>query len=373
MGSILSEINPVAFSIGSIEVRWYGIVIVCGMIFGLLYVCNQIKKINLTSDDGIELFLWIIPLAVIFARILYVIPGRVDEYFPWESWDDFVRAIAIWDGGITIIGGIIGGIFGAIFFTLRHKKQVNFGKVADIVVVPLLFGQIVGRWGNFFNQEAFGLPITNESLQWFPFGVYITNPSGVEANFRTKVFNHIYEGGGGNWFCATFFYEQVWNLIGMIICLALWKKESYKKYPGLLLIFYAFWYCLGRFWLEFIRMDAVPVTKVACIIVAPLALVFGILYILYRNTSTSYKYILSKKENGFEETTLTQSDIKSYKFVGKVLSNPKNPLARLFSKTRDFEDLNFDELPVYVASKDYKKNYKNIKKNEEYKREVSNG
>jgi len=372
--TLLSEINPIAFQIGSIEVRWYGIVIVFGMILGLIYVCCQAKKINLTSDDGVELFLWIIPLAVIFARILYVIPGRVDEYFPWESWEDVKNAIAIWDGGITIIGGIVGGILGGIIFTIRHRKKVNFGCVADIVVVPLLLGQVIGRFGNLFNQEAFGLPITNPTWQFYPVGVYITKPSGVGAEFRDIVYNHIYDGNGGNWFCATYFYEQVWNLIGMGICLSLWKKETYKKYPGLLLFFYIFWYCLGRFWLEFIRMDALPVTKVACIVVAPIALILGIFYILYRNTKTSFD-LISNKKNGesLKGFALSQSDIKAYAFVGKVLSNPKNPLKVLFGKNAKYEEIDFEKEGCHIAPKTYKKDFRNMKKNLEYQREVNNG
>ena len=183
----------VAFSIGGLTVQWYGLLIVCGMLLGLLYACWQAKKIGISSDDAVELFLWLIPLAIVFARLLYVIP-RADEYFGnngLEGWDKFVNIIAIWKGGITIIGGLVGGLLGAVFFSLRHKKETNFLNVVDLVVVPVLIGQIVGRWGNFVNQEAFGLPITNEALQFFPFGVYITDPSGVEGAFKSIVDSHI--------------------------------------------------------------------------------------------------------------------------------------------------------------------------------------
>ncbi|MCQ2409667.1 MAG: prolipoprotein diacylglyceryl transferase [Clostridia bacterium] len=367
---ILAGINPVAFSIGSIEVRWYGIVIVCGMLLGLLYACSQIKKINLTSDDAIELFLWMIPLAVIFCRILYVFPGRIDEYFPWESGDDFVRAIAIWDGGITIIGGIIGGCIGVMIFSFRHRKQTNFGNVADLVIVPVLTGQIIGRLGNFFNQEAFGLPITDPKLQCFPFGVYIDSPSGVEPAFRDKVYSHIAEGGGGNWFCATFFYEEVWNFIGMVICLFMWKKGYYKKYPGILMIFYFFWYCLGRFWLEFLRMDAVPVTKVACIVVAPIALVFGVFYILYRNSKVSYDRMNALALSGkLSETAITSYDVKNHAFVTKIRKSEKNVLKVLYGKS-DITEIDFEKSGCYVASENYRKKFSSSVKNDEYSKEV---
>ena len=114
---LFSAVNPVAFEIGNLEVRWYGIVIVFGMILGLLYACRQARVINLEIDDAIELFLWIVPLAVVCARLLYVFV-RPDEYFAKELWtnfwDGFKNMIAVWEGGLTIIGGILGGLVGAL-------------------------------------------------------------------------------------------------------------------------------------------------------------------------------------------------------------------------------------------------------------------
>lgn len=359
-GILLTASDPrVAFSIGSLEVRWYGIIIVFAMLLGLLYVCLQAKKINLDSDDGVELFLWVIPLAIVFARIFYVLP-RADEYFPWESTDDFVRAIAIWDGGITIIGGIVGGILGGIFFTLHHRKKCNFGQVADLVVVPLLLGQIIGRLGNFINQEAFGLPIKNEAFHFFPFGVYITDPSGVEAEFRDLVYSNT-----PGWFCATFFYEMVWNFIGLIMCYAAWKNGKNKKYPGILLIFYFFWYCLGRVWLEFLRLDAVPVTKIACGVVVPIAIIAFVVYIAVRNSQLSYKkidYLL--RNDTLNGVPLTRFDIKNYRFVGKILSNPKNPFRLLYGRNAEFYDADIEEYDYYFVSRDYKQKFKKLMKEE---------
>lgn len=328
LGYVLSTASDprVAFSIGNLTVQWYGLLIVCGMLLGLLYACWQAKRVGLTSDDAVELFLWLIPLAIVFARLLYVIP-RADEYFGnngLEGWDKFVNIIAVWKGGITIIGGLVGGLLGAVFFTLRHKKQTNYLNVIDLVVVPVLIGQIIGRWGNFVNQEAFGLPITNEALQFFPFGVYITDPSGVEGEFLQIVNNHIRAGGGGNWFCATFFYEGVWNTIGAIFCVWMWQRNYQKKYPGILMIFYLFWYCIGRFWLEFLRMDAVPVTKTACLIVAILALIVGVLYILARTSRLAYLDVRGVAQNGAEGAVLTDYEVKNYKFVGKLFASAAN-------------------------------------------------
>ena len=350
-----------AFQIGSLSVKWYALFIVFSMIIGLIYVCVECKKINLNADDAVELFLWIIPLAIVFARVMYIIPGRVDEYFPWHGWDDFVKFIAVWEGGLTIIGGIVGGILGGVFFTLRHRKQCNFGNVADLVVVPLLTGQIIGRLGNFVNQEAFGLPILNEKFMHFPFGVYITRPSGIESEFYDKVMSNV-----PGWFCATFFYEMVWNSIGLVFCLAFWRKDRNKKYPGFLLIFYLFWYMLGRLWLEFLRMDAVPVTKVLCGVVAPLALIFGVLYILACDSALSYKRVRGILQNGaLDESALTQYDVKNYKFVGKVLANKKNPLRLIYAKG-DYISADFENAKYYRVPKNYKRNFKEMTKTEIY-------
>lgn len=362
--SILATANDptTAFTIGSLTVKWYGLIIVTAMILGLIYVCRECKKVNLKVDDAVELFLWVIPLAIVFARIMYIIPGRVDEFFPWNSFDDFVDFIAIWDGGITIIGGIVGGILGGIFFTLRHRKQCNFGNVADLVVVPLLTGQIIGRLGNLVNQEAFGLPITNEKFMFFPFGVYITRPQGYEGKFESIV-----RANTPGWFCATFFYEMVWNSIGLALCLAFWQKGKNKKYPGLMLIFYLFWYMLGRLWLEFLRIDAVPVTKVLCGVVVPIALLVGILYVAACNSRAAYMRVRPYAAEGrIEEGAFTAYEVRNYRFAGKVLSNPRNPLRLLYGRER-FAEADFDDLDYYHVPKNYKSRFKLLKNTDEFK------
>lgn len=370
-----------AFRIGSLSVEWYGLIIVIGMIIGLLYACWQSKKIGITADDTVELFLWLIPLAIVFARLLYVLP-RFDEYFGdngLEGWDKFVNIIAIWKGGITIIGGLVGGLLGAVFFSLRHKKQTNFLNVVDLVVVPVFLGQIIGRWGNFVNQEAFGLPITNKALQFFPFGVYITDPSGVSGDFKSIVDKHIAAGGGGNWFCATFFYEGVWNAIGVAISVALWRKDYQKKYPGILMIFYLFWYCIGRFWLEFLRMDAVPITKTACLIVAILALAIGIVYVIARNSKLAYSRLRALENGGnVNGAYVTEYEIANYKRIGKIfeVANKQSDKAGdkivaffatltlkiCYVRKDEKEYLPIDESLVNVVPKGYKKRLKNIEK-----------
>lgn len=306
--NLLSAINKIAFTIGDLEVAWYGIIIVIGMIAGLTIICFECKRVNLNVDDAVELFLWVIPLAVVFCRVFYV-GARPDVYFPVESWSDFVDLIAIWDGGITIIGGLVGGLIGASIFAYRMRRKCNFGNVVDLIVVPLLTGQIIGRLGNFVNQEAFGIPITDPRLQTFPFAVWIDQPQGVEPEYHDLVYSNV-----PGWFAATFFYEMVWNFIGACIFFAIWRKN--KRFPGILGFCYFFWYFLGRAWLESLRIDAVPVTQIACIVVVPVALLLGAAYILVCMSRQSFRKVNNAVKDGrLGITELDSFDVANYKFA----------------------------------------------------------
>lgn len=338
MNGILSAIDKIAFTIGSLDVAWYGIIIVIGMIAGLAILCLECKRINLTLDDAVELFLWIIPLAIIFGRLVYVL-ARPDVYLPIESWDDFVDFIAVWDGGITIIGGIIGGIIGVAIFAYRMRKKCNLGQIVDLVIVPLLTGQIIGRLGNFVNQEAFGIPVHDPRFQHFPFAVWIDNPSGVEAEFKDEVFSNV-----PGWFAATFFYEMVWNFIGACIFFAIWRKN--RKYPGILGFCYFFWYFLGRLFLEQLRIDAVPVTTVACAVLVPVSLVLGAAYVILMKSRASFRTVnAAALAEELDITEIDSFDIANYRFVSRLLGR-NNGLAWKFYGVEEAAVIDF-------ASADY--------------------
>ena len=359
--TFLSAINKVAFTIGSLEVRWYGLILVSGMIAGLIYICIECRHINLTTDDAVELFLWLVPLAIVFARICYVVV-RPDEYFPWHSWDDFVHAIAIWDGGITIIGAVFGGLIGLIIFAHIKRKKASFGQVVDLVVPALLIGQIIGRLGNFVNQEAFGIRITNPKLQTFPFAVYIDQPSGIEARLK-----HLYTGEG--WYAATCFYEMAWNLVGLIIAITIWKKN--KKYSGILFFFYVFWYSLGRGMLEYLRLDAVEITKIMCFVLVPIMFVGGIIFLIERKSVLSFNKVNNAIANqSLQNEKFTKYEIQNFKRLNKMFANPKNPIRILYNvkdyNQVDFESLNFN-LQIKEKTKHKKHNNKKILNKEDIK------
>ena len=343
MTNLLSAIDRIAFRIGSVEVAWYGILIVLGMLTGLLIVLSQVKRINLNFDDAIEFFLWVIPLAVVMARLLYVMV-RPEEYFNSADWkenstDAFVHMIAIWDGGITIIGGILGGLVGVILFWIRKRKKANFGQIVDLVVPALLVGQLFGRVGNFINQEAFGKPASMLGIpEKFPFSVYIDNPSGVEPEYHDLVYSNT-----PGWFAATFFYEMCWNAIGAAIAFVVWRKN--KRYPGILAFFYFFWYFLGRGLLEYVRIDAVPVTQIACFVVVPFAVVFAGVFILACENHMAFKKINNAMKDGiFGDVYFSNWEVKNYLVSVKIIDKC-GKVARKFYGIDD----TFTVAPVHFA------------------------
>jgi prolipoprotein diacylglyceryl transferase len=155
-----------------------------------------------------------------------------------SSWQGFVDAINISNGGLTIIGGIFGGALGVFFCCLRNRKY-SLMHVADCVVIAVLLGQIIGRWGNFFNQELYGIEVTNESLQRLPFAVFID--------------------ATGKWHYASFFFEGTLNAVGLAIALVMYFVPKKPLKNGTFSIFYLGWYGLVRGSLEFIK-DGDPVT-----------------------------------------------------------------------------------------------------------------
>ena len=343
MTNLLSAIDRIAFRIGSVEVAWYGILIVLGMLTGLLIVLSQVKRINLNFDDAIEFFLWVIPLAVVMARLLYVMV-RPEEYFNSADWkenstDAFVNMIAIWDGGITIIGGILGGLVGVILFWIRKRKKANFGQIVDLVVPALLVGQLFGRVGNFINQEAFGKPASMLGIpEKFPFSVYIDNPSGVEPEYHDLVYSNT-----PGWFAATFFYEMCWNAIGAAIAFVVWRKN--KRYPGILAFFYFFWYFLGRGLLEYVRIDAVPVTQIACFVVVPVAVVLAGAFILACENHMAFKKINNAMKDGiFGDVYFSNWEVKNYLVSVKIIEKC-GKVARKFYGIDD----TFTVAPVHFA------------------------
>lgn len=215
------------FQLFGLTIHYYGVIMACAILIALCLCLALFPKHGLKRELVLDIAIWAVPLGIVGARLFYVL-------FSGYSYS-FVEALQIWNGGLSIFGAISFGALG-VFIACKIKK-VSFLRVADCIVPALIFAQALGRWGNFFNQEAYGPLITNPKFQWFPFGVKIDTVLGAQ------------------WHCATFFYESLWNIIGLVILLILFFKVLNENRVGLVASVYLMWYGLGRFIIEMLRQD----------------------------------------------------------------------------------------------------------------------
>ena len=225
------KINPVAIRIpigSGIEIRWYGILIVTGIILAFLYCAYRAKQEGINFDNLLDIAIFTIVFAVIGARAYYVLTS-LDKY------DSFLEAIAIWEGGLAIYGAIIAGAI-TIYIVCKIKK-LNWLKMVDAVAPAVMIGQIIGRWGNFCNGEAFGEEIAPTNFLYF----IRMGLNSYNTGYRTIEVH------------PTFLYESLWNLVGFIIIHFLYKK---KKFDGQIVLMYLTWYGFGRMFIEGLRTDS---------------------------------------------------------------------------------------------------------------------
>lgn len=224
-------IDPVAFSIGSLRVHWYGLILGLGALAGLLLAIREGKRFGIPQEFFMDLLLLGVPSAIIGARIYYVA-------FKWEDYkDNFLDVFKIWNGGIAIFGALIGAIICALIFF--RQRGYSFWRIADICAPSLLAGQIIGRWGNFVNQEAYGGPVSETFLRGeLHLPNFIVNQMNVQG-----VFHH-----------PTFLYESLWNLVGIVVLLIIRRQKFLRS--GELFIGYFIWYSIGRFFIEAVRTDS---------------------------------------------------------------------------------------------------------------------
>ncbi len=201
---------------------WYGVIIAAGFLLAVLYVTHYSREYGLTSDDIVDMLIYAVPLAVICARLYYVI-FNFELYR--ENPGDIVK---IWKGGLAIYGGVIGGVLGAFLFS--RTKKIPLRPLLDVGAIGLLIGQAVGRWGNFINREAYG---AETALPW-------------KMGLITKT--------GINYYHPTFLYESCWNIIGFLAIHFIFRKR--RKYDGEIFLMYLAWYGLGRAIIERLRVDS---------------------------------------------------------------------------------------------------------------------
>ena len=219
---------------------WYGVIIACGFLLAVWYCFSRCRQFGITQDDVLDMILWAVPIGVVCARLYYCI-------FYWELYaDDPISILYIWEGGLAIYGGIIGACIAVVIYS-RKKKQ-NFSLLMDTASMSIVFGQIMGRWGNFFNREAFGDYTNNLFAMQLPV-------SAVRANEITqKMWDHVVTVNGVEYIQVhpTFLYESLWN-VGVLLFLFWFRKR--KKFNGEVFLMYLIGYGLGRIWIEGLRTD----------------------------------------------------------------------------------------------------------------------
>jgi len=251
--------------IGDFAIAYYGIIIALGMVGGVLLATYIAKKSGQNPDDYYDIAIYGIIFALVGARLYYVA-------FKWEYYSqDLMRIFNIREGGLAIYGGVIAAVITVFVYT--RIKKLNFGLVLDTAGPGLILGQCVGRWGNFFNREAFGGYSNNLFAMQLPVSA-VRN-----SDITTELREHIVMVDGISYIQVhpTFLYESMWNFTLLIILLIYWK---HRRFNGEVFLLYLFGYGVGRFWIESLRTDQLllpgigyPVSKAlaACMVIGSLA------------------------------------------------------------------------------------------------------
>ena len=233
------HLNRVAFSIGGVHIYWYGVCIAVGLCLALVFAFRHSIEFGVDPDGMVDVILIGVVLGIVSARAYYVAMAPFKYQSIWEM-------IAIRDGGLAIYGGIIGACIAVVIYS-RKKKQ-NFSLLMDTASMSIVFGQIMGRWGNFFNREAFGDYTNNLFAMQLPV-------SAVRANEITqKMWDHVVTVNGVEYIQVhpTFLYESLWN-VGVLLFLFWFRKR--KKFNGEVFLMYLIGYGIGRIWVEGLRTD----------------------------------------------------------------------------------------------------------------------
>lgn len=262
-------ISPVAFNIGGLSVKWYGVIMAAAIILAVSMAIIEGKKRQIESDDFIDLLLWAVPLGYVGARLYYVL-------FEWGYYAKHPdQIIAIWNGGIAIYGGLLAGLLVLLVFC--YKRMLPPFLMLDVIAPGVMAAQILGRWGNFFNQEAHGGPTTLHFLQNLHLPNFIIE--------QMKI--------GQIYYQPTFLYESFFNLLGLILILALrHKKHLFKQ--GEVFMLYLGWYAVVRFFVEGLRTDSLYLTAGIRVsqLLSLILLVVVIILFVYRRKVVKPKWYL---------------------------------------------------------------------------------
>ena len=241
------ELNRVAFTLFGHNIYWYGVIIAAGFLLAVCFGLWKAPRFGIDPDQVVDAIYIVVPSAILGARLYYVIFNPVVCYEADGSFS-LLRAVAFWDGGLAIYGGVIATVISAYLFC--RVRGVNFWSGMDITVYGLLIGQLIGRWGNFVNVEAYG-GVT--SLPWRMCSVSIANELWRDGLLESEAaYQSVLDGTLG--VHPTFLYESLWNLLGLAILLLMMKKG--RKFNGQMFLSYVIWYGLGRAVIEGLRTDS---------------------------------------------------------------------------------------------------------------------
>ena len=254
------------FRIGSLEIAMYGVMIAAGMLLGIFCVTRRAAETGQKPDDYVDIAVWTMLSAIIGARIYYVV-------FSWSQYRDYPLSVFnLREGGLAVYGGLIAGV--SAIAVLSRMKKIPFPIVLDTCVIGVPVGQILGRWGNFFNREAFGKYTDGLFAMRLP--VSAVRADEITAEMR----QHIVSSGGVDFIQAhpTFLYEGIWNA-GVLVLLFFMRKRT--RFKGELFLIYTAGYGTGRFFIEMLRTDqllipgtGIPVSMVLSALLAAFSLVF---------------------------------------------------------------------------------------------------
>ena len=259
--------NPILVDLGFVQIYWYSIMLFIGFLLGGYLLLREARRFAIPDEFIINLFFYTIPIAIVGARLYYV-------FFSWDMYaNNPIDILKVWEGGLAIHGGVL---FGLIFLVIYSKKHgFSALKVMDMASVGLIVGQIIGRWGNFFNQEAHGPATTLETLKSYHIPNFIIEGMNIE----------------GVYYHPTFLYEGLWNFVGLIIMLIIRRRRRVKV--GQICGFYMIWYGVGRYLIEMLRTDALmygnlKVAQMVSILLVVVGLIFVIKGFFSRNLESNY-------------------------------------------------------------------------------------
>ena len=222
-------LDRVFLQIGPLTIYWYGVIIGIGILIGLWLAIREGERQKIDKGNFIDLVLYGLPISILCARLYYVL-FNWDYYMAHPS-----KILQIWEGGLAIHGGLVGAVLTAYFFC--RTRKLSFWKIADIAAPSILIGQMLGRWGNFMNQEAYGTAVHREFLENLGLPNWM-----IQQMYIDGAYHH-----------PTFLYESLWSLVGVVLLLILRRRNLLR---GEMFFFYLAWYSVGRFFVEGLRTDS---------------------------------------------------------------------------------------------------------------------